>query len=167
MHGAQQHLWMHAYSLQKCVWTRIHTHIYTYTHVHIYMHTCKHRYIYTYIHIHIHICMDTYEYVHMQIYVHIHICIYICICTHVYMYLHNSCMCARATVQQSMSQRLRCNVQGKFGDTGQCGALPTLVGRHNYTERYDSLVVRETWLLQPVSPRILASPQTIWTGVTH
>jgi len=22
MHGAQQHLWMHAYSLQKCIWTR-------------------------------------------------------------------------------------------------------------------------------------------------
>jgi len=33
---------MHAYSLQKCVWTRIYTHVYTYTHVHIYMHTCIH-----------------------------------------------------------------------------------------------------------------------------
>ena len=80
MHGAQQHLWMHAYSLRKCIWTRIYTYIYTYTHVHIYMYTCIHRHIYTYIHIHIHIhiCMDVYVYTY----------VYICTYTYMYIYMH-------------------------------------------------------------------------------
>jgi len=84
MHGAQQHLWMHASSLQKCIWTRTYTlaYIYTYTHVHIYMYTC----IYIYIHTHtMHICMDIYIYTYayicthtyMYIYMHMHTCIYI------------------------------------------------------------------------------------------
>ena len=48
-------------------------------------------------------------------------------------------------------------------DTGPCGVLPTLVGGHRVL-RYRvlcSLVVRETRLLEPVSPRMHASPQTL------
>ena len=33
MHGAQQHLWIYADSLQKCIWTRIYTYTYTCNHV--------------------------------------------------------------------------------------------------------------------------------------
>jgi len=35
------------------------------------------------------------------------------------------------------------------------------------TGRYVSLIVRETWVLEPVNPKMHASPQTLWTIVTH
>jgi len=100
MHGAQQHLWMHACSLKKFTHGLIYIHIYI--HIHMYIYRCIHAYI----DIHIHTCTYTYIYawiyiyIHMHIYVHIHICIYICTCTHVYIYLYNSRIRARATVQQ-------------------------------------------------------------------
>jgi len=78
MHGAQQHLWMHAYSLQTYIWTRIYTYIYTYTHVHIEMYTCIHRHIYTYMeYIYIYICIYMYIYIYVYIYAYAHVYIYI------------------------------------------------------------------------------------------
>jgi len=97
MHGAQQHLWMHAYSRQKCIWTHIYTYIYTYTHVHVYMYTCIHRHIYIHTHTH----------TYMHGYIYIYICIYMCTYTYMYIYMHmHICMCISpqcAPVQQCSS----------------------------------------------------------------
>jgi len=78
IHGAQQHLWMHADSLQKCIWT----YTYTYIHVHLHMYTCIHIYIHVHIHTH------THTYIHGYIYIYIRIHMYICIYLYTYAYAH-------------------------------------------------------------------------------
>jgi len=87
MHGAQQHLWMHADSLQKCMRTRIYTHTYTYIHVHIHTRTCTHIYIYTYAYAYTYTYTWIHIHIHTHIYVNILIYIYIYIHMHIYMYI--------------------------------------------------------------------------------
>jgi len=97
MHGAQQHLWMHADSLQKCIWTciwtcintytytNIHVHIHMYTYINIYIYT--YTYTYTYIYTWIHIYIPT----HINVHIHIHICICICTLVYIYLYIYRIC----------------------------------------------------------------------------
>jgi len=93
MHGAQQHLWMHADCPQKCIWTRIYTYTSTYIHVHIHTYTCIHIYIYTYtfpytyIYIWIHIHIHTHIHTHIHVHIHIYICIYIYMHMHIYIFI--------------------------------------------------------------------------------
>jgi len=101
MHGAQHHLWMHAYSLQKCVWNHVYTYIYTHTHVHIYMYTCIHRHMYAYIHIHIHICMNIYIYTYAYLCTYTYMYIYIYAYAHMYIFISTTRACA--PVQQCSS----------------------------------------------------------------
>ena len=109
MHGAQQHLWMHAYSLQKCIWTRIYTYIYI--HIYMYIYICIHAYIDIYIYIYTYTYLYTWIhiYIHMRIH-YIYIYIYTWICTYIYIFLHNSCMRAYATVQQLLCHGSYCEL---------------------------------------------------------
>jgi len=102
MHGAQQHLWMHADSLQKWIWIRIYTYTYTYIHVHIHTHTCTHIYIYTYAYTYTYIYTWIHIHIHTHIYVHIHI--YICIYAYAHIYIYLSISIAYAHPVSSVKQ---------------------------------------------------------------
>ena len=84
MHGAQQHLWMHADSPQNCIWTRISTYTYTHIYVHTHIYTCIHIYTYTYTYTYAY----TYTYIYTWIHIHIHTHIYVHIHLYTYIYIY-------------------------------------------------------------------------------
>jgi len=98
MHGAQQRLWMHAWSLQKCMWTRISTYIYTYRHVHTHYWCCFYYFVRNSL-------VALLEALCARICIHAYIDIYIY--TYLYTYIYT---CAYAPVQQFLCHGSYCKL---------------------------------------------------------
>jgi len=126
MHGVQQHLWMHAESLQKYTWTRIYTYTYTYITVHIHTQSCIHiTHIYICVHIYTHIYMDTYTYTYAYIYTYTYILIYIYSDVHKYIYISISMEIALGPVTEMRFCHFRAGSQVS-GTIERLGSLNSL-----------------------------------------